>query len=438
MIVEIEKPRSSVEPTLDYNEGKVLRGVAELVGYANMDDISKEGIYALFSSYENGNCYPTGERSFHASVNPSEKDTCSQDEVLSFIAGLMEHLGYGRQPYLVYRHFDIEREHYHVVSVRIRRDGRKINNYYEKRRATAYMRAVAPRFGFSMAEKGARVKEAGDLCREEDAKTSFRFDPRKSVTPQMNSLFSRALGYDFDSFAQLSCILEDFGLKASLVRTGSAPTVSLQGLDRKGKIATEVFTERDLGMPLYEMCQAAAERNSHGHRHRYREKERVRGLVHFAFGMARSEGHFENILRGKGIHVHLSRTRESGDVFGMTFVDHATRTVFKASELKDVISVRMLHEAVASGRWRAEDRGRERQSYVHTSRAAAREDAIRLRDLHVGVVARVLKPVGQPKGSSWSGRVAPTREQQRERWEAEKTGSIFASFEDRRYEEKIK
>ena len=164
MIVEIEKPRSSVEPTLDYNEGKVLRGVAELVGYANMDDISKEGIYALFSSYENGNCYPTGERSFHASVNPSEKDTCSQDEVLSFIAGLMEHLGYGRQPYLVYRHFDIEREHYHVVSVRIRKDGRKINNYYEKRRATAYMRAVAPRFGFSMAEKGERVKEAGDLC----------------------------------------------------------------------------------------------------------------------------------------------------------------------------------------------------------------------------------------------------------------------------------
>ena len=98
----------------------------------------------------------------------------------------------------------------------------------------------------------------------------------------------------------------------------------------------------------------------------------------------------------------------------------------------------MLHEAVASGRWRAEDRGRERTSYVRTSRAAAREDAIRLRDLHVGVVARVLKPAGQPRGVSWNGRVGPTREQQREKWEAEKTGSIFASFEDRRYEEKIK
>lgn len=438
MIVEIEKPRSSVESSLDYNEGKVLRGVAELVGYANMDDVTREGVYALFSRYERGACYPTTERSFHASVNPSETDSCTQEQILSFISGLMEHLGYGQQPYLVYRHFDIEREHYHVVSVRIRRDGSKINNYYEKRRATSYMREVAPRFGFSMAEKGERVRLADDITAEDTVKTSFRFDTRKSVTPQMKALFSRALGYDFDSFAQLACILEDFGLKASLVRSDGEPQISLQGLDRKGQSATEVFTERDLGTPLYEMCQAAAARNRQVHRRRFREKERVRGLVRFAFEISRSEGHFVNILRGKGVHVHFSRTRESGDVFGMTFVDHSTRTVFKASELRDVISVRMLHEAVASGRWRAEDRGRERTSYVRTSRAAAREDAIRLRDLHVGVVARVLKPVGQPRGASWNGRVGPTREQQREKWEAEKTGSIFASFEDRRYEEKIK
>ena len=52
MIVEIESPRPSCRPSLDYNEGKVLHGVAELVGYANMEDVTREGIYALFGRYD--------------------------------------------------------------------------------------------------------------------------------------------------------------------------------------------------------------------------------------------------------------------------------------------------------------------------------------------------------------------------------------------------
>ena len=438
MIVEIEKPRPSTLPSLDYNEGKVLHGVAELVGYANMESISREDIYALFDRYERGACYPTLERSFHASVNPSETDSCSEDQVLSFISGLMENLGYGQQPYLVYRHFDIEREHYHVVSVRIKKDGRKINNYYEKRRAAAYMREVAPRFGFTVAEKGERVRVSEDISEEERIKSSFRFDPRKGVTAQMRALYARALRYDFESFPQLSCILEDFGLKASLEQTEGGQQVSLQGLDRKGVPVTEAFHEGVLGEGLYEDYLKAARQNRETHRRRYREKERVRGLVRFAYEISRSEGHFVNILRNKGVHVHFSRTRNSGDIFGVTFVDHSTRSVFKASELRDVLSVRMLQEAVSKGHWRPEDRGRVKGTYVRSSRAAAREDAIRLRDLQVGVVARILKPIGQPKGASWSGRVAPTKEQLRDKWEAEKTGSMFVSFEDRRYEEKLK
>lgn len=438
MILEIEKPRPSTLPSLDYNEGKVLRGVAELVGYANMGSVSRDAIYALFDRYERGACYPTQERSFHASVNPSETDDCSEDQVLSFISGLMETLGYGQQPYLVYRHFDIEREHYHVVSVRIKKDGRKINNYYEKRRAAAYMREVAPRFGFTMAEKGERVRVSEDISVEERVKTSFRFDPRKGVTAQMRALFDRALRYDFESFPQLSCILEDFGLRAALDQTEGTPQITLQGLDRKGAPVTESFPERELGESLYEDYRKASSRYREAHRHRYREKERVKGLVRFAYEVSRSEGNFVNILRNKGIHVHFSRTRESGDIFGVTFVDHSTRSVFKASELRDVLSVRMLQEAVASGHWRAEDRGRVRSTYVRSTRAAAREDAIRLRDLHVGAAARALRPLGQPRGASWSGRVAPSKEQLRDKWEAEKTGAMNASFEDRRFEEKLR
>ena len=66
------------------------------------------------------------------------------------------------------------------------------------------------------------------------------------------------------------------------------------------------------------------------------------------------------------------------------------------------------------------------------------EDAVRLRDLRAGVVARVLKPVGQPEGASWSGRTRPDKEHKKSQFDSERAGAMDVSFEDRRYEEKLK
>ena len=151
----------------------------------------------------------------------------------------------------------------------------------------------------------------------------------------------------------------------------------------------------------------------------------------FAFGLSKSEGHFCNILRNKGISVHLSKTADTGEVFGITFVDHVTRTVLKASDIRDVISVGMMRTAVSTGKWRLEDRGRSRSSYVKAARVSAREDAEKLRDLRAGVIARALKPVGQPKGASWGGRVRPDRDQRKQQSDAERAGAMDVSFEDR-------
>ena len=436
MIVEIETPRPSCRPSLDYNEGKVLRGVAELVGFANMESTDRKAVYDLFERYERTRYY-VAEKSFHASVNPSDEDSCSEDQVLSFIAALMQHLGYGRQPYLVYRHFDIEREHYHIVSVRADKEGRKINNYYEKRRTSAFMREVAAQYGFSLAEKGSRVAVRKDITDTHSAK-GLRFNPRGEVLSQLKGLFKEALAYYHQGFPQLAAVLLEMGIAASLVQTEGQPSITLQGLDKKGNPVTGVFSEKDLDEPLYEMASALWAAGKHSHGRRVREKERMRSLVGFAFGISRSEGHFVNILRGKGIGVHLSKTADTGEVFGVTFVDNVTRTIFKASEIRDVISVQMMRSAVSSGKWRIEDKGRSRSSYIRSARTSAHEDAVRLRDLRAGVVARVLKPVGQPKGASWSGRIRPDKEQKKSQFDSERAGAMDVSFEDRRYEEKLK
>ena len=98
----------------------------------------------------------------------------------------------------------------------------------------------------------------------------------------------------------------------------------------------------------------------------------------------------------------------------------------------------MMREALASGKWRTEERGgRGRSAYVRESRQAARADSLRLRDLHAGVVARVLRPVGQPEGASWSGNARPTEDQRKLRREAGSLGGMDGGFEDLRFVEVI-
>ena len=404
MIVEIEKPAASCLPALEYNERKVLRGVAELIGYANMESTAREEVFGLFEDRDRTR-YFVAEKGFHASVNPSPEDMVDEDGVLDFIAGLMDRLGYGEQPYLVYRHYDIEREHYHIVSTRIDLSRHKINNYYEQRRTLAYMKEVATRYGFSMVEKGDRVRQMADL-KEGDSHTRVkRFDPRRGVREQLGEIFSGALTYDFQSLQQLSLILGDLGVGVSLVRTDDQPVLTLHGLGGNGSPSTESFSEESLGMPLYGLMREAIGRSCETHRVRSREKDRVRGLSEFAFSISRSEGHFRNILRNKGIEVHLSRSEGSGRVFGITYVDHVTRTVFKGSELRNSVTPVAFDNALETGKWRIE-RSTEKTSMmerVRLSRETAYRDAVMLRDMCAVAVARMLDPIGQPVGDSSKG-----------------------------------
>jgi len=55
----------------------------------------------------------------------------------------MEHLGYGSQPYFVYKHADIDRVHFHIVSTRIdRHTGKKIKDNYEKDKVQTFIKEM--------------------------------------------------------------------------------------------------------------------------------------------------------------------------------------------------------------------------------------------------------------------------------------------------------
>lgn len=397
---------------LAYNEKKVLSGVASVIGYANLPDCDFQTIQETFSRYEKGALYPIKEVSYHASINPSSDDACNEQEILKLVTEMMIRGGYGNQPFVVYRHNDIDRQHYHVVSIRIDENGKKINSYYEGEKMNRWLSSVQQKYHFTLG-RPTEKKPQEEKHNSSKLKIS-RYNPGKEEISQIKLICEGALHYDFNGFSQYACILKDFGIEAKLRPSDKGEYMTLQPIDLKGKPVGPVISEMVLGESLHENMKLASSLNSRGHKNRHREKERMENLVSAAFQYSKSEPHFEALLHNKGIDVHLSRNAE-GDIFGITFVDHTTRTVFKGSEMRHIISVKMMQEAVDSCKWRIEDRGETRhRSYAVRAAERARLDAIAMRNSQARQMAQLLRSSDSDwaaydgRGENWEYEETPT------------------------------
>lgn len=146
MIIKIHQA-CSTKNALFYNERKVDKKWASFYHSQNMPVLNpfmgdKNDRYKIFQKIEDRNTR-VKKPGLHISVNPSVSDLVRLGDagIRTEIGNLMEHLGYGNQPYLVYKHADLERVHFHIVSTRIDCDtGKKIKDSYEKEKTQRFVK----------------------------------------------------------------------------------------------------------------------------------------------------------------------------------------------------------------------------------------------------------------------------------------------------------
>lgn len=81
----------------------------------------------------------------HISFNPSADDYLKLGDktIHEEIDKLMKHMGYGNQPYFVYKHKDLDRVHFHIVSSRIdRKTGKKIKDNHERQKVQNFIKEL--------------------------------------------------------------------------------------------------------------------------------------------------------------------------------------------------------------------------------------------------------------------------------------------------------
>ncbi|QGY46083.1 relaxase/mobilization nuclease domain-containing protein [Maribellus comscasis] len=152
MVIVIHQSLNT-QNALFYNEKKVERKKAFFFQSGNTPTInpfagSKQDRWNILKEIEDRNTR-VKQKGLHISVNPTVTDLVKLGNtgIRTEIRNLIEHLGYGNQPYFVYKHADLERTHFHIVSTRIdQQTGKKIRDNYEKEKAQRFIKGLEQKY----------------------------------------------------------------------------------------------------------------------------------------------------------------------------------------------------------------------------------------------------------------------------------------------------
>ena len=306
---------------LSYNEEKVKEGEAEVIAEVNVDE-DHLSILDTFARLETMNIR-SKDVSFHMSVNPAEGEKLSREQVKELVSDIMKGLGYEKQPYIIYRHDDIGRTHYHVVSIRTDRQGKKIPDRQERRNCVRILTGLEQKYGFKVGNGNAEaMRDLGLSGRCFDASVGH-------VVVQMEAIAQECLGYRFTGVEQFQSLMREHGLVVS-ERNGF---MCLQGLNDKGQPCTPKVDERSLSIPIKAVCDKRISECLKPDRAPVRQSEAVSRIVHACLPHAQNIEHFAAMLERKGITCSI-KTDPVGKVTGVLFIDRPSRCVMNSSEIK--------------------------------------------------------------------------------------------------------
>ncbi|ATV29045.1 relaxase [Prevotella intermedia] len=264
---------------------------------------------------------------FHCSLNPHPDEKLSDETLMQIAREYMEALGYGYQPYIVFKHNDIAREHIHIVSLRVDSRGQKINDKFEKRRSKQITDALERKYSLIPSSK------VTDKAVKETPKIDTT---QRNIKEQVSNVVRMALKhYHFCSLGELNAILSVYNLAVEEVKTEFRGK-KYDGLvyvptDDKGNKAGTPIHASDIGRGVgYTAVQNRMQKS----------KQAIKPLIpavrNRVLQAMRTSPQTEKELRSRleeqSLRVAI-RKNESGRIYGITFIDDKAGIALNGSRL---------------------------------------------------------------------------------------------------------
>lgn len=408
--------------TLIYNESKVKKGVASVIGFFGLPKADPAFTRLIFGRLENANIR-TENLSFQVSINPnpeSDKESLTDQEAVSLAMEIMQKMGYGNQPIIVYKHEDTERTHYHVVSCRVAKDGKKISDKFEKKRINKIVEKLSDKYHYTLGNTNhnkvtekqkdqTRVATTPILAPSMDDMSTMnlmyyiddpvsaaepdysemymaekpaqdalkktvpipvreiRFDARKGkLRRQYAEVFDEACKYHFTTFNQFAAICESLGVSVTEYTGSKVLRLKFQGLDEDGEKTSSHITEKELRREFHKEMEEQMKKNveqAQGNKATTKpDRARIGRMASFFLDVSRSQRHFEKMMQKKGLYPCFSFNIKN-ELFGVTIIDKRTKRAYKGSDLLPPLRAEAVKEKAQAWQDEINQRQERRQEY---------------------------------------------------------------------------
>jgi hypothetical protein len=286
---------------VNYNEKKVKQGTAGLVyfeNFGNLQDrteIAKEEFKKYLQNYSARNT-KIKNPVFHATCSCKGREL-THAQLKEMALEIMQQLGYGENPILIYEHHDTRNNHVHIVSSRVGINGKKIKDNFEGKKANYILNAILNR------------------------------EPHQEFNLHLNN----ALTYQFGTQAQFALLMEVNGYKTQKKegqfiffkhgeKQGSIPLSDINKRIRIDENAERNIKQTKAIIYKYRKQYSGVLRSNHDNKFTTEQKKFESDLTNFLKQKCRLDFIF---FTGK----------DNDSPYGYTIIDHHNREVHKGSDI---------------------------------------------------------------------------------------------------------
>ena len=276
----------------------------------------------------------------HISLNPDPADKVSDEQFTEMAQEYMERMGYGSQPYIVFKHKDIDRTHIHIVSTCVGIDGKKIPDGYDHKRSMAICRDLEQKYNLQKATEQEH-KQSNKVFKPVDY---HKGDIKSQIASVVRYLPKH---YSFSSMGSYNALLSLFNITAEEVKgeRNGQPVNGLVyvALDENGNKASNPFKAS-----LFGKDAGVAQLQKHFEQSKEKMKTTpirsvLKNTIELAIHTTSNETDFKKQLIEQGINT-VVRRNNSGRIYGITFIDHESRSVWNGSQLDRNLSANVFND----------------------------------------------------------------------------------------------
>ena len=330
---------------VNYNEKKVEKGKAECIHAGNyIGDAASMTFFQKLSPLKMRDELNTRAttKTLHVSLNFDPSENLSEEKLRNIADTYLEKIGFGNQPYLVYKHHDAGHPHIHIVSTAINADGSRINTHNIGRLQSEKARKEIEE-SFHLVKASSKHTKPDQINTIPEAITYGKGETKSSISRVVTAVLHQ---YTFTSLPEFNAALRQFNIVADrgdeksrvfknrglmfrlLDSTGSKIGVPIKASSISSKpTLTNLEKLFDLSKPKKELS-----------------KNKVKMAIDLALQKRpRQLNQLIAELKTHNIYT-LVRQNSDGRIYGITLVDNRTKSVFNGSDLGKQYSITRLQD----------------------------------------------------------------------------------------------